>query len=145
MGLRRLRRFLPRGAVPYLPVVQANRGAPWAMRFQRWSGGVRPGAWGIPRPATGPSLAAHRLDAVLVPTVAADGAGRRMGRGGGHYDRAFAPRPGRRSPRLIGMAWPFQRLASLRANPWDLRLHQLLTPAGPASATLASPMGAPQP
>lgn len=137
MGLRRLRRFLPRGAVPYLPVVQA--GGQGRMRFQRWSGGVRPGAWGIPRPATGPSLAAHRLDAVLVPTVAADGAGRRMGRGGGHYDRAFAPRPGRRSPRLIGVAWPFQRLASLRANPWDLRLHQLLTPAAPISAEAPQP------
>ena len=49
-------------------------------------------------------------DLILVPLIAIDGRGTRLGRGKGHYDRALA-RLRKSGARLIGVGWPLQRLA----------------------------------
>ncbi|MBI3774664.1 MAG: 5-formyltetrahydrofolate cyclo-ligase [Gammaproteobacteria bacterium] len=70
------------------------------------------------------------MDLVLVPLVAFDNQGARLGMGGGYYDRSFAARLFRRSwckPRLIGVAYELQRVASLEQQPWDVRLDGVVT------------------
>ena len=73
---------------------------------------------------------AKHLDVVIVPLVAFDKHGNRLGMGGGFYDRSFAftkHRQKSRRPLLIGVAYDFQRVDALLAEPWDVRLHAVIT------------------
>ena len=88
--------------------------------------------WGIPEPAASPAteVAPAQLDAVLVPLLACDRAGHRVGYGGGFYDRFLAEcRPG---TQFIGLNIltdkPVPALADVL--PTDVPLHACLTPAG---------------
>lgn len=74
------------------------------------------------------ALAPQDLDAVLVPGLAFDAAGLRLGRGGGHYDRLLARLP-RRCLR-IGLCFEGQRVPALPAEPWDQGVDALATEAG---------------
>ncbi|MDX2167958.1 MAG: 5-formyltetrahydrofolate cyclo-ligase [Deltaproteobacteria bacterium] len=87
---------------------------------------LRPGAFGIPQP-TGDSCTARDLaeSLAVLPLLAWDDAGGRVGRGGGHYDRACA---GARRPRwLVGLGYAFQQVPRVPADPWDLRLDGVVT------------------
>ncbi len=78
----------------------------------------------------GDTLSARQLDIVLMPLVAFDRQGRRMGMGGGYYDRSLAFRNLRRSwrrPLLIGVAHGCQEHPQLPENPWDVRLDMIIT------------------
>ena len=67
-------------------------------------------------------------DLVLVPLIAVDGAGTRIGRGKGHYDRALA-RLRRGGARLVGVGWDLQRQAStIPADDWDIPLDGFASP-----------------
>ena len=69
-------------------------------------------------------------DLILVPLIAIDGRGTRLGRGKGHYDRALA-RLRRGGARLVGVGWPLQRLAdSIPTDEWDVPLHGFASPDG---------------
>jgi 5-formyltetrahydrofolate cyclo-ligase len=54
--------------------------------------GFRPGAYGIsePDPETAEEITADRLGAILLPAIGFDREGRRLGQGGGYYDRLLA-------------------------------------------------------
>jgi len=87
---------------------------------------LRPGALGIPEPL-GDELEVSAVAGALalVPLVAWDQCGSRVGRGGGHYDRAFTS-PNR--PRwLVGLGYTFQQHPALPRDPWDLRLDCVIT------------------
>jgi 5-formyltetrahydrofolate cyclo-ligase len=88
--------------------------------------------WGIdePVPGTAPEVLSAALDAVLVPLLAVDAAGQRVGYGGGFYDRFLAQcRPG---TQLIGLNVldepPAGRLADVL--PTDVPLTAYITPGG---------------
>jgi 5-formyltetrahydrofolate cyclo-ligase len=88
--------------------------------------------YGIPEPQVTSDrwLAPHCLDLVLVPLVAFDSDGNRLGMGGGYYDRTFAFRrnPGHLThPRLLGLAYEFQKVATLPRQPWDVPLDGIAT------------------
>lgn len=69
-------------------------------------------------------------DLVLVPLIAVDSRGARLGRGKGHYDRVLG-RLRRGGARLIGLGWPIQRLeTSIPTDPWDIHLDAFVTPDG---------------
>jgi 5-formyltetrahydrofolate cyclo-ligase len=73
---------------------------------------------------------AHALDLVLAPLVGFDAGGNRLGMGGGFYDRSFAfllRRNAWRKPRLVGLAYDFQQLPRLPAQPWDVPLTAVVT------------------
>ena len=96
---------------------------------------LRPNRYGIPEPERGasPRIAVRRLDLVLVPLVAFDARGRRLGSGAGFYDRCLQHlRAGRRwrRPKLIGVGYEFQRVAALAPATWDVPLDALLTEKG---------------
>ena len=75
-------------------------------------------------------LAGSDLDIVIAPLVAFDNNCNRLGMGGGYYDRSFAFRKRRkkwRRPLLIGVAYDFQRIDELQAQPWDVPLDMVIT------------------
>ena len=89
---------------------------------------LEPGPFGIMQPAK--RHPAVQPDLVLVPLIAVDGNGTRLGRGKGHYDRALVSLK-KSGARLIGVGWPLQRLAdTIPADEWDVPLHGFASPDG---------------
>lgn len=86
---------------------------------------LQPGRYGIHEPLD------HWPDAVpqviLVPLLAYDDRGYRLGYGGGYYDRTLAQFP---KARAIGIAYSGQRMDVLPHDPHDLRLDAVLTEEG---------------
>jgi 5-formyltetrahydrofolate cyclo-ligase len=88
--------------------------------------------FGIPEPDM-PSntwLSAQHLDLVLLPLVAFDRTGNRLGMGGGYYDSAMASRRSAgtlRRPRLYGLAYAEQEVANISTEPWDIPLDGIVT------------------
>lgn len=73
------------------------------------------------------------IDLILMPLVAFDNRGNRMGMGGGFYDRSFAYLRQRRSwrkPHLLGTGFELQRVEELPHQPWDIPLHSVVTERG---------------
>ena len=70
------------------------------------------------------------LNLLLLPLVAFDSNGNRLGMGGGYYDRTLAflrRREQWHTPRLIGVAYDFQRVENLASEPWDIPLDGVVT------------------
>lgn len=76
---------------------------------------------------------ARQLDVLFMPLVAFDIKGNRLGMGGGYYDTSLSylrTRRHFRKPKLIGVAYDFQRVAALPSEPWDVPLDAVLTDRG---------------
>jgi 5-formyltetrahydrofolate cyclo-ligase len=88
---------------------------------------LEPSPWGVLQPPAGaPALAP---DTVLVPLVAADRRGNRIGHGKGHYDRALAHLREGGAVFTIGIAWELQIAEeAIPADPWDVPLDAIATP-----------------
>ena len=71
----------------------------------------------------------NQLSAVLLPLVAFDPLGNRMGMGGGYYDRTFAFKQNKpkSTPKLIGLAHECQKVERLPTESWDIPLHSIIT------------------
>jgi 5-formyltetrahydrofolate cyclo-ligase len=118
----------------YVPVVESVRHR--RLRFYPLTGRMRRGMFGISIPhralharAVGPRW----FDLIAVPLVGVDRQGRRLGMGGGFYDRALEWRRHRHhwlGPRLVGLAFDCQRAESVNAQPHDVRLDALATESG---------------
>jgi 5-formyltetrahydrofolate cyclo-ligase len=69
------------------------------------------------------------IDVVVVPLVAFDIHGWRLGFGAGFYDRkfAFARRGVHARPFLVGVGFDFQRISPQTPKPWDVRMHSVVT------------------
>jgi 5-formyltetrahydrofolate cyclo-ligase len=88
--------------------------------------------YGIPEPLRvhAGRIRTAALDLVLMPLVAFDGMGHRLGMGGGYYDHSFAFLNRRlhwRKPRLMGLAYEFQRLSLIEPEHWDVPLDAVAT------------------
>ena len=121
-----------RGKQVYLPVLSPNGDR------RLWFARYRPGApmrrnrYGIPEPVWGRHdlIRPQALDLILLPLVAFDRHGHRLGMGGGWYDRSLAFRRHRRHwqrPRLAGLAHDFQLVPELPHQPWDVDLDEAFT------------------
>ena len=100
-------------------------GLAWA-RASQWEE-LRPGAFGIPEPSAPPEVL-RPGDVVFVPGIAFDRKGGRLGRGGGHYDRAFPP--GVEAPWLVGVGYSFQWIAEIPHDSRDRRVDAIVTEHG---------------
>ena len=121
-----------RGKCCYLPVLYPGRRrwvyfAPVTERSryaQNYFGILEPDTparhWKTPR----------QLDLILVPLVAFDARGNRVGMGGGFYDRSLAYLEQRRHwkrPLLLGVAHDCQRTDAIRGDAWDVPLDAVVT------------------
>ena len=73
---------------------------------------------------------AQELDLILMPLVAFDPQGNRLGMGGGFYDKSLGFLRNRslwRKPHLIGLAHDFQRVDKIEACAWDVPLQAVAT------------------
>jgi 5-formyltetrahydrofolate cyclo-ligase len=90
------------------------------------------GAYGIREPAPDwPLVAPQAVDLVVVPGVAFDRQGNRLGYGGGYYDRMLPTvRSGNPSAVLVGLAYGFQVVAGLPGDSHDVPVDAIATEAG---------------
>lgn len=116
--------LIERGWRAAMPIVEAPD-AP--MSFRHWTPGVAMGVdrYGIPIPAAGEAVTP---DLVLLPLVAFDRQGFRLGYGGGYFDRTLAALVPR--PLSIGVGFELARVEDIRPQQHDIRLDAIVTEAG---------------
>ena len=86
--------------------------------------------YGLWEPSSGVIIDARDLEVVITPVVAFDADKRRVGMGGGYYDRCFRFLKNRRKwlkPKLIGVAFSCQETAAINSDPWDVPLYSIVT------------------
>ncbi len=116
---------LQAGKIVALPRFIAAEGRYAAFRVRSLERDVQTGQFGIREPsASCESTPLIRLDFVLVPGVAFDLHGRRLGRGKGYYDRLLADVRGK----TCGVAFDEQIVESVPVEPHDRQLSCILTP-----------------
>ena len=99
---------------------------------------LAPGPFGIMEPSGSqyspssflfpPSSKTSSIDVALIPGVAFDALGHRLGRGRGYYDRflrTMGTVPSVR-PRLLGLCFDFQKLTSVPVDPTDIPVDQVI-------------------
>jgi 5-formyltetrahydrofolate cyclo-ligase len=129
--------LLRRGSSVWVPAADRSGG----MRFLqlRANARLRPDALGVPRPACARiTRTAATLDLLILPLLAYDQAGTRLGSGGGYYDRALAGKPRFRPPKLIGYAFAEQLVSAVPVEPWDVRLDAVVSSRGCRRSTIAN-------
>jgi 5-formyltetrahydrofolate cyclo-ligase len=116
-----------RGSYVLLPVLRPDGDLDWAS--YEGPDSLRPGPRGLTEPAEpprGPGAIAS-ADLVLVPALAVDHSGLRLGRGGGSYDRALT-RVGDQVP-TVGLLYDQELLAKVPSWPHDQRVRLIARPA----------------
>jgi 5-formyltetrahydrofolate cyclo-ligase len=122
-----LRRLADAGADLALPVV-VGRGRPLVMRAWSFGTPLVSGVWGIRQPpADAPEL---NPDILIVPLLAFDRRGHRIGYGAGYYDMTIARLRAMKPITAIGVAFAAQEIAAVPATPRDARLDLVLTERG---------------
>jgi 5-formyltetrahydrofolate cyclo-ligase len=113
------------GKMVALPRYGAGSGAYVACQVRNSTEDIRVGQFGIREPrADCIETPLNRLDLVLVPGIAFDLHGRRLGRGRGHYDRLLAAVRGA----TCGVAFDEQIVRAVPVEPHDIHLDCILTP-----------------
>ncbi|WP_373095362.1 5-formyltetrahydrofolate cyclo-ligase [Zhongshania sp.] len=117
----------------YLPRIDVTKPSRKRMGFQRYHPrqALRANRYGIGEPAglRHCARAPKHLDIVLVPLAGFDKEGKRLGMGGGFYDRCFAFKKHRpqQKPLLIGIAHHCQEVSALPVDEWDIGLDMIIT------------------
>jgi len=119
-----MRKLAGQGARLALPVV-AGRGKPLIMREWVFGEPLVAGVWGIREPK--PEAAVVDPDILLVPLLAFDRAGHRIGYGAGYYDLTLTQLRARNPVIAVGLAFAAQEVAAVPATPRDARLDLVLT------------------
>jgi 5-formyltetrahydrofolate cyclo-ligase len=122
-----LRRLAEAGASLALPAV-TGRGQPLVMRAWSFGAPLVSGVWGIREPpADAPEL---YPDILIVPLLAFDRRGYRLGYGGGYYDRTIARLRTMKPVTAVGIAFAAQQIDEVPTSPRDERLDLVLTEGG---------------
>ena len=119
-----MRKLADQGAQLALPVV-AGKGKPLIMRAWSFGEPLDSGVWGIREPkADAPEVAP---DILIVPLLAFDRTGNRIGYGAGYYDMTIAKLRAMKPTVAIGFAFSAQEIAEVPVTPRDARLDLVLT------------------
>jgi len=119
-----MRKLADAGARLALPVV-VGHGKPLIMRSWQWGEPLVPGVWGIREP--GPAAAEVQPDILLVPLLAFDRSGHRIGYGAGYYDLTIAQLRARKPIAAIGIAFAAQEVETVPRTAFDAQLDLVLT------------------
>ena len=111
--------LLADGKTVYLPKVVSDED----MVLCHYTGAesLQEGAFGIMEPVGAQISADEAIDVVLVPGMAFDGDGNRLGRGKGYYDR-FLKSLSHPRPQLIGVCFDFQKVDVVPTEPTDVKV-----------------------
>jgi 5-formyltetrahydrofolate cyclo-ligase len=112
------------GARLALPAI-AGRGKPLVMRAWEFGAPLDRGQWGIREPK--PDAAEVEPDILLVPLLAFDRAGYRLGYGAGYYDMTIHRLRGLKAVTAVGIAFAAQEVPKIPTTPRDERLDLVLT------------------
>jgi 5-formyltetrahydrofolate cyclo-ligase len=118
--IARLRR---QGCRVYVPKLAGAR-----LRFAPLRGVLRANRFRIAEPVG--AGRPPRLDLIVLPLVAFDADGRRLGMGGGYYDRLLARQRPARRPLRVGLAFAAQEVPAVPAGAGDARLDAVVTERG---------------
>jgi 5-formyltetrahydrofolate cyclo-ligase len=113
------------GKIVLLPKVLLAERRMTPVRWLSADDEMRVGSFGIGEPASGEAWPIEEIDLIVVPAVAYDRAGRRLGRGGGFYDR-FLAQSGLRAV-TCGLAFARQVVEELPAEPHDYPVEIVVT------------------
>jgi 5-formyltetrahydrofolate cyclo-ligase len=119
-----MRNLTALGAQLALPAV-GGRGKPLTMRAFAFGQRLVPGVWGIREPP--PEAPEVLPDILLVPLLAFDRSGHRLGYGAGYYDLTIAALRARKPITACGLAFAAQEIANVPTTPRDVRLDLVLT------------------
>jgi 5-formyltetrahydrofolate cyclo-ligase len=119
-----MRRLSEGGAHLALPVV-AGRGKPLIMRAWKFGDALASGQWGIREPL--PDAPDVAPDILLVPLLAFDRRGNRIGYGAGYYDMTIAALRAMKPVVAVGVAYAAQEIDAVPVTPRDARLDLVLT------------------
>ncbi len=121
--MARLRALGARLALPVTP----PKGSEEPVRFRLWApqDELHPSPFGVHEPR--PNNPVVEPDLLLVPLLAFDRRGGRLGYGAGHYDRALQDLRARKPVRAIGLAFAAQERARVPTGPHDQPLDAVLT------------------
>lgn len=114
------------GARVLLPVLRPDNDLDWA----EYEGGLDPARRGLLEPS-GPRFGVDAIagaDLVIVPALAVDRRGARLGRGGGSYDRALARVPAGVS--VVALLHDGELVDEVPTEPHDLLVSAVITPSG---------------
>jgi 5-formyltetrahydrofolate cyclo-ligase len=118
----------------YVPVIE-NENVNRSMLFAKLNETTeyRQNRFGISEPVVDPGdlVSPRRLDLVLLPLVAFDQSGNRIGMGGGFYDTTFdfLKSENLECPKLVGVAHEIQKVESISSENWDIPLSIVVTDA----------------
>ncbi len=118
-----LKQALAGGKLVLLPAVKGND-----LSFRQVTGlsSLKRGAFGIMEPDSNCIVwAPQEADVIVVPGVAFDLAGRRIGYGKGYYDRVLHALEG--TGKLVGFGYEMQLVADISAEPHDVRMDMIVT------------------
>jgi 5-formyltetrahydrofolate cyclo-ligase len=119
-----LQKLAESGARLALPAI-AGRGKPLIMRAWEFGAPLDRGQWGIREPK--PDAAEVEPDILLVPLLAFDRAGYRLGYGAGYYDMTIHRLRGLKPVTAVGIAFAAQEVPKIPTTPRDERLDLVLT------------------
>lgn len=122
-----IRTLLARGVRIVLPVVRTFSHAEMGLDHIEWDGAspLKPNRWGVDEPAGVIFERLSAIDVVIVPLLAADIRGNRIGHGKGYYDAFLAGT----SARTIGLAMDSVVFDSIPTEPHDVPLSMIVTEA----------------
>ena len=128
-----LRRLAKDGVRLALPVMQ-GKGNP--LLFRAWMPGdaMDSGVWGIAEPKA--DKPAVEPDILLMPLLAFDRHGWRLGYGGGFYDRTLHGLRLRKAVVAVGLGYDEQEIEAVPHLDYDQRLDWVLTPSGPRTCAV---------
>ncbi|HEY7302137.1 MAG TPA: 5-formyltetrahydrofolate cyclo-ligase [Xanthobacteraceae bacterium] len=119
-----MRSLAAKGARLALPVV-AGRGRPLILRAWAFGEPLAAGVWGIREPL--PEAPAVEPDILIVPLLAFDRTGHRLGYGAGYYDMTINALRAAKTITAVGIAFAIQEIETVPITPRDARLDLVLT------------------